>query len=415
MSENRNLYIVNNLSTFSTVLSQYFLISPCSNSSSLRRLLSAQGIITYLADLLMIVCPSISYAFQIIKFKKNRSSKGFSKKICLILLSANILRVFFFLGKKFKVTLLYQSFLIIISQIYLIYLSVKYQEDPLEENSGSPLSQIRLTSSPSKISIFFTRVPFLRNIIEWFSCKNFWNWPKVIDYYKFIALMIVILTLLTKIFGTNNKIYIFIIGSISNFFDAIICLPQIIESFKTKNTSNVSFLMLLSWFLGDGFKLLYNIKYKSPIQMIIGGSTQISLELFTSVLVLCYKNGKISNKTKEKVYSDYVKKLPVAKKKELEEINQLMRSIDELDVSKIRIRNEKNEMRLSGKKNKDDNKQIEMVNIRINNNDNEDKKTSDDEIKGAEEIKSSGNIGNNINTNDDMINSDDIIINKKIV
>ena len=65
----------------------------------------------------MVTGPSLGYFLQSLKFKKTKSSKGFSKSICLIIYLAQILRVFFWIGKPFKITLLYQSILIIIFQL----------------------------------------------------------------------------------------------------------------------------------------------------------------------------------------------------------------------------------------------------------------------------------------------------------
>ena len=75
-----------------------------------------------LIDIFMVTGPSLGYLIQSLKFKKTKSSKGFSKSICLIIYMSQILRVFFWIGKPFKITLLYQSILIIIFQVYLIYL-----------------------------------------------------------------------------------------------------------------------------------------------------------------------------------------------------------------------------------------------------------------------------------------------------
>ena len=50
-------------------------------------------------DMIMIFVPSIGYFFQALKFKQTKSTKGFAKFLCFLLLLANILRIFFWLGK----------------------------------------------------------------------------------------------------------------------------------------------------------------------------------------------------------------------------------------------------------------------------------------------------------------------------
>ena len=51
-------------------------------------------IATFGMDIAMIVAPLITYFFQINKFNKTKSSKGFSKLICFLLFMGNILRIF---------------------------------------------------------------------------------------------------------------------------------------------------------------------------------------------------------------------------------------------------------------------------------------------------------------------------------
>ena len=88
-------------------------------------------LINYFIDLAVIILPSIAYLFQIIKFNKTKSSQGFSKYICLLIFLGNLLRIFFWFGKKFKKTLLYQSLLTIIFQIVLVHYFMKYQNKKL--------------------------------------------------------------------------------------------------------------------------------------------------------------------------------------------------------------------------------------------------------------------------------------------
>ena len=104
----------------------------------------------FVMDVAMIIAPLLTYLFQINKFYKTKSSKGFSKFICLLLFLGNILRIFFWFGTRFKKTLLYQSIGIVIFQIILIHLCIKYQDIPIiskinnnnqqSTNSDNPLN-----------------------------------------------------------------------------------------------------------------------------------------------------------------------------------------------------------------------------------------------------------------------------------
>ena len=110
----------------------------------------------------------------------------------------------------------------------------------------------------------------------------------------------------------------------SAFFEALCCVPQVIENYKTKNSKNVSFSMIFCWFLGDSFRLYYNLKYKAPIQMITAISVQVILDFTVCVQLCIYSDNKSGNRIK----------IGLKKKKQIEEINILMRKIDELNISK---------------------------------------------------------------------------------
>ena len=117
----------------------------------------------------------------------------------------------------------------------------------------------------------------------------------------------------------NNKIFIHSLGILSAIFESLTCVPQVIENYKTKNSQNVSFTMIFCWFLGDSFRLYYNIKYKAPIQMITAISVQVTLDIIVCIQLIMYR--------------DFGKKSPInTAKKKIEDINKLMKKIDEINI-----------------------------------------------------------------------------------
>ena len=235
-----------------------------------------------LIDIFMVTGPSLGYLIQSLKFKKTKSSKGFSKSICLIIYISQILRVFFWIGKPFKITLLYQSILIICFQIYLIYLWIKYHniQPSKKETQLNDLN-------------YNDKKEFIEYIIDWsdtISPNKIWNWTSTIEYYKFMFLMVIILLLICGVIGIHNPYLTNIIGTISVISEASTLIPQIIVSCKTKNASNLSMSMVALWFIGDSCKFVYNIIYKTPIQMIASGGLQIFLDFFCLMQIICYKN-----------------------------------------------------------------------------------------------------------------------------
>ena len=228
-------------------------------------------------DLFMAFGPSLNYLFQAHKFNKTKSSKGFSNYLCLVTILSHTLKVFFWFGEKFKYTLLVQSALVILMQLYIIYLFIKYKED---NNNLFHLIYITNTSYRVKITNFI-----FNNLFDWsetLKCQLIWGWNKAIEYYKFYFLIIFILSLFSFIVGINNKYYINTIGAISIFLEMLCSLPQIIELQKTKNQKNISKIMVFMWFTGNILKIYYNRINNSPIQLIIGSYIQV---FFNCILI----------------------------------------------------------------------------------------------------------------------------------
>ena len=106
--------------------------------NNIRRLENRKGFLQIFPaisfDFFIAIAPSTNYLFQIKKFSKTKSSKGFSIYLCFITLLSHSLRIFFWIGKKFKLSLLIQSILVVFMQLILIHLCVKYDDS---ENSYS--------------------------------------------------------------------------------------------------------------------------------------------------------------------------------------------------------------------------------------------------------------------------------------
>jgi hypothetical protein len=256
----------------------------------------------------MIFSPSIGYIAQAMKFKETKSSEGFSKYMCLILLFANLLRIFFWIGKQFTIVLLYQSIIVILSQFYLIHQSLKYDKSIKLDN--------KIEKSKEKIIKDYLKISHL------FKSENFWKWENELEYYKFIIIFIISFSVMSNLIGFQNKIFIDIIGLISAFLESIIGIPQIKNNFITKNVSNISFIMIFMWLGGDIFKTIYYIYSNSPIQMIFCGFLVIFLDIILSFQIIIYSENK-SNENK-KFYKD-------------EEAMDLINEIDDDDDLKINV------------------------------------------------------------------------------
>ena len=317
-----------------------------------------EKIVIILIDIFMVIGPSLGYLIQSLKFKKTKSSKGFSKSICLIVYLSQILRVFFWIGKPFKITLLYQSILIICFQVYLIYLWILYH-DIKPKNNINKNNQVN------------DKKEIIEYIIDWsdtISPNKIWNWTSTIEYYKFMLFIILILLLICGVVGIHNPILVNIMGTISFITEASTLLPQIVVSCKKKNASNLSMTMVALWSLGECCKFIYNIIYKTPIQMILSGGVQIFLDFFCLFQIIFYRDSNPHFRNTDEINETIS---PIKSSKKVQQINQFMNKLEEKFNEENDNENNKVEQKISFNNN-ESKKNINKVSVpeKIENSDN---------------------------------------------
>jgi uncharacterized protein with PQ loop repeat len=96
--------------------------------------------------------------------------------------------------------------------------------------------------------------------------------------------------------GAKNTKFYDIIGIIRVSCETFIELPQIKENCITKDTRNISGIMVLIWFIGDFFKTIFNIIYKSPMQMVIGGIIINCEDIILITQMILYNENSFLNK-----------------------------------------------------------------------------------------------------------------------
>lgn len=237
-----------------------------------------------LLDFFMTFCPTLNYLFQIFKFNKTKSSKGFSKYLCLVTILSHTLKVFFWFSERFKYALLFQSILVIIMQLYLIYVCIKFKEK--EPN----YDQIPNENNSSNNTNVKRKIYNWKNIIDF---KLIWKWNDIFEYYIFYFIIVTLLSVCHICLG-NYDYYSFSLGFVSMILDMLGSFPQIIELYKTKNQRNISKIMVLMWFFGNLIKVYYNIHNKSPLPLIIGSYIQVFFNVvLISQIIYYYFNDNI--------------------------------------------------------------------------------------------------------------------------
>lgn len=216
--------------------------------------------ITAIYEIINMFSASVPYIFQIKKFEENKSSEGFSKFVSLLSITSCTCRIFFRLGKYYHWSLLFQAIFLLVTHIKLLIVSVRYSAKK-EENKSE--------------NIFI----------------NFFNWEQIQLYLIAISLTPLFLIGFGEIYEFSSPFYNNSVGIINTIIESSNSLPQVIEIYKTKNTENISFVMIMCWFLGDFIKVAYFISSGNPIHFVLIGVIQI---LFNSFILFYYIKFKLS-------------------------------------------------------------------------------------------------------------------------
>lgn len=216
--------------------------------------------VSIVASVGMAVGPPLVYADQAVSIVRKKDSTGFSRDVCAILLLANITRCFFWLGTRFEFALLIQSILMILAQLALLYICIRY----------------RPRSSPDMFGA--SGRPFA-----------FWHWSSYAQYIEFLAGFILISAIAYLIFGRSD-VYISIIGFVALGMESMLPVPQFISNFKQKSLYGFRASTLIGWVGGDSFKTAYFFVQGSPLQFKVCALFQLSVDFIIVVQRLYYGN-----------------------------------------------------------------------------------------------------------------------------
>ncbi|ORY33113.1 PQ loop repeat-domain-containing protein [Naematelia encephala] len=211
------------------------------------------SVIGTLASIGMAIGPPLVYADQAYSIVKKRDSSGFSHDVCGVVLVANIIRIYFWLGNRFETPLLIQSLLLILAHLFLLSLCLHYAPSPNE-------SHVQVGSRHK----------------SWYRPYGLWQWEGYGSYLEFLAGLILFLAVLQVILG-RWLWYIDSLGFIALTIESTLPIPQFISNFQRKSTYGLRASTLAGWFFGDSFKTIYFFLRHSPIQFKI-----------TAIMTVCW-------------------------------------------------------------------------------------------------------------------------------
>lgn len=203
----------------------------------------------------------IPYFPQYLEIQRKQTVKGFSSYVCLTTIVANIVRVFFWYGKRFETPLLVQSFVMVLVMLTMMHLCTKVKRKTEQQGVVKKFSD--------------------------FDPQHFWKWTYFSSYLQFIVVITCCGCLLTYLFG-NFIIYTEALGCLALCLEATLGIPQLIRNFQNRSTYGMSLSMVMLWLLSDVGKSVYFVIRKSPIQFWLLGFAQVATDIAIILQVLVY-------------------------------------------------------------------------------------------------------------------------------
>ncbi|KAM3608956.1 uncharacterized protein V6R79_007394 [Siganus canaliculatus] len=219
------------------------------------------SLLSWLASCLMVFGGSLPYVPQYQEIQRSSNSEGFSTRVCLVLLIANILRIFFWIGKQFELTLLLQSVVMIATMFAMLHLCCTVQNTNRVSTKQHRLSDL--------------------------DFRYFWKWSAFEDYLLFCFGFTVLCAVITLLL-LDSAVFVETLGSLALMFEAMLGLPQLLQNYHNRSTKGMSVKMVLLWTAGDVFKTTYFVINESPAQFWICGSVQIMIDVAILLQVLLY-------------------------------------------------------------------------------------------------------------------------------
>ncbi|CAG0903524.1 unnamed protein product [Cyprideis torosa] len=232
--------------------------------------------------------PLVAYVPQYLEIKRTRNALGFSHFVCLNLLIANILRITFWFGHPFEWPLLVQSIVFISLMIAIIHVYVEVRYD----STIPPLMRRTFTGQET----FHTLGTTLQNILTLlmhssadFNLSDFWMWTDFHSYVEFIGCFS-LLCAISIWFLKEVSFFVELVGFLGLSIEACLAVPQLYRNWTNQSTEGLNRFMVFVWAVADSSKVVYFVLRSAPLQFIVCGLLQVSIDLSIWGQIFCYRN-----------------------------------------------------------------------------------------------------------------------------
>jgi hypothetical protein len=200
-------------------------------------------------DIVLIVFPILAYLPQYRKIKASNSVGSFSTAVCLILLTANLARIFFWAYTRFRVPLLFQSFLMLGVQGLILASCVRRTGRPRGQGCG------------------------------WYW-QHFWGWGRGEGHLYWEFLLLFCAGLSAGCLGMRGwPARGDVLGYFSAGIESALPIPQLLRVLRMKSGEGLSLTLIGCWLVGDVSKAVLFGLQGYPVQFVLIGVFQAALDV----------------------------------------------------------------------------------------------------------------------------------------
>jgi hypothetical protein len=270
-----------------------------------------------------VIGPSLAYLQQWRDIRRG-GGEAFSSQVCLVLLLANILRLFFWYGKRFEWTLAAQSLVMIMMQLLMVLALVRRDGATLAranvsassaKSSGTssttstlaaasslssttaakivtptmstvrkqPLAAISLPPSitaavhavPRRSA--HARAPRHRTLFHCRLRRDFWQWTDFASYVAFLLIFTLVVGV-SFFLLLDTDWFIDVVGLLALGIEASLCVPQVVQNYN-HGVAGLSRVLVASWCFGDVFKTAYFLSIGAPAQFTVCAVIQVTIDV----------------------------------------------------------------------------------------------------------------------------------------
>ena len=96
----------------------------------------------------------------------------------------------------------------------------------------------------------------------------------------------------------DNVLFVETTGYASLLTEALLAVPQLLKNYVNKSTVGMSYLMVLLWAGGDLFKTVYFLVKQVPLQFVVCGVIQVTIDMLIMAQVSLYSTPSDDSKKK---------------------------------------------------------------------------------------------------------------------